>query len=104
MPQISGQAEPRGPEGGREPGSGHRAWLVRRLRAVLRLKPGVTFRIVAMDTTLARVPVGQLLDGRYRVAAHLAHGGMATVYVGTDTRLDRAVALKIMHAELANDE
>ena len=57
-----------------------------------------------MDTTLARVPVGQLLDGRYRVEAHLAHGGMATVYRGTDTRLDRMVALKIMHAELANDE
>ena len=57
-----------------------------------------------MDTTLARVPVGQLLDGRYRVEAHLAHGGMATVYLGTDTRLDRTVALKIMHAELANDE
>jgi serine/threonine-protein kinase len=57
-----------------------------------------------MDTTLARVPVGQLLDGRYRVEAHLAHGGMATVYLGTDTRLDRTVALKIMHVELANDE
>ncbi len=57
-----------------------------------------------MDTTLARVPVGQLLDGRYRVEAHLAHGGMATVYLGTDTRLDRTVALKIMHAELASDE
>jgi eukaryotic-like serine/threonine-protein kinase len=56
-----------------------------------------------MDT-LARVPVGQLLDGRYRVESHLAHGGMATVYLGTDTRLDRTVALKIMHAELANDE
>jgi len=57
-----------------------------------------------MDTTLARVPVGQLLDGRYRVEAHLARGGMATVYLGTDTRLDHPVALKIMHAELANDE
>ena len=57
-----------------------------------------------MDTTLARVPVGQLLDGRYRVEAHLAQGGMATVYLGTDTRLDRTVALKIMHAELASDE
>jgi beta-lactam-binding protein with PASTA domain/predicted Ser/Thr protein kinase len=57
-----------------------------------------------MDTTLARVPIGQLLDGRYRVESHLAHGGMATVYLGTDTRLDRTVALKIMHAELANDE
>jgi serine/threonine-protein kinase len=57
-----------------------------------------------MDTTLARVPSGQLLDGRYRVESHLAHGGMATVYLGTDTRLDRTVALKIMHAELASDE
>jgi eukaryotic-like serine/threonine-protein kinase len=57
-----------------------------------------------MDTTLARVPIGQFLDGRYRVESHLAHGGMATVYLGTDTRLDRAVALKIMHAELASDE
>jgi eukaryotic-like serine/threonine-protein kinase len=56
-----------------------------------------------MDT-LARVPIGQLLDGRYRVESHLAHGGMATVYLGTDTRLDRTVALKIMHAELANDQ
>src|SRR5215472_9541201 len=57
-----------------------------------------------MDTTLARMPIGQLLDGRYRVESHLAHGGMATVYLGTDTRLDRTVALKIMHAELASDE
>jgi eukaryotic-like serine/threonine-protein kinase len=57
-----------------------------------------------MDTTLARVPIGQLLDGRYRVESYLAHGGMATVYLGTDTRLDRTVALKIMHAELASDE
>ncbi len=47
---------------------------------------------------------GWPLDGRYRVEAHLAHGGMATVYLGTDTRLDRTVALKIMHAELASDE
>jgi serine/threonine-protein kinase len=57
-----------------------------------------------MDTTLARPPIGQLLDGRYRVASLLAHGGMATVYLGTDIRLDRTIALKIMHAELANDE
>src|SRR6202044_1839893 len=42
--------------------------------------------------------------GRYRVESHVARGGMATVYLGTDTRLDRTVALKIMHAELANDE
>jgi serine/threonine-protein kinase len=57
-----------------------------------------------MDTTLSRPPAGQLLDGRYRVEAWLAHGGMATVYLGTDTRLDRQVALKIAHPELAGDE
>src|SRR6516225_2272621 len=57
-----------------------------------------------MDTTVARPPIGQLLDGRYRVESLIARGGMATVYLGTDTRLERTVALKIMHAELASDE
>jgi eukaryotic-like serine/threonine-protein kinase len=57
-----------------------------------------------MDTTLAGQPAGQLLDGRYRVTSSIAHGGMATVYLGVDTRLDRTVAIKIMHAELAADE
>ena len=57
-----------------------------------------------MDTTLSRPPAGQLLDGRYRVEAWLAHGGMASVYLGTDTRLDRKVALKIANPELAGDE
>ena len=63
-----------------------------------------TPRIEPMDTTLARPPIGQLLDGRYRVESLIARGGMATVYLGTDTRLERTVALKIMHAELASDE
>src|SRR5437764_2408087 len=57
-----------------------------------------------MDTTLAGQPAGQLLDGRYRVTSSIAHGGMATVYLGVDTRLDRTVAIKIMHAELAADD
>jgi eukaryotic-like serine/threonine-protein kinase len=63
-------------------------------------------KIVAMDDTLADPPllVGRLLDGRYAVTARIAHGGMATVYQATDTRLDREVALKVMHAELARDE
>jgi eukaryotic-like serine/threonine-protein kinase len=59
--------------------------------------------LLAMDTTLSP-PTGQLLDGRYQVEARLAHGGMATVYRGRDVRLDRVVALKIAHAELAADE
>jgi eukaryotic-like serine/threonine-protein kinase len=57
-----------------------------------------------MDTTLARSPIGHLLSGRYRVESHVARGGMADVYLGTDTRLERTVALKIMRAELASDE
>ncbi len=57
-----------------------------------------------MDTTVADPLVGQVLDGRYRVQARIAQGGMATVYVGHDTKLDRTVALKVMHANLAGDQ
>ncbi len=57
-----------------------------------------------MDDTLADPLTGRLLDGRYAVTARLAHGGMATVYLAMDTRLDREVALKVMHAELARDD
>lgn len=56
-----------------------------------------------MDTTLSDDAVGLTLDGRYRVDARIAQGGMATVYVGHDLRLDRRVALKIMHSALASD-
>ncbi len=56
-----------------------------------------------MDTALS-APVGQLLDGRYLVESQLARGGMATVYLGKDVRLDRQVALKIAHPELARDQ
>ena len=57
-----------------------------------------------MDDTLADPLTGRLLDGRYAVSARIAHGGMATVYRALDTRLDREVALKVMHADLARDE
>ncbi|MFJ2894687.1 Stk1 family PASTA domain-containing Ser/Thr kinase [Streptomyces sp. NPDC087218] len=56
-----------------------------------------------MDTTLQDPLVGQLLDGRYRVDARIAVGGMATVYRAVDTRLDRVLALKVMHPALATD-
>jgi len=57
-----------------------------------------------MDDTLTDSLAGRLLDGRYAVTARIAHGGMATVYLALDTRLDRQVALKVMHAELARDD
>jgi len=47
--------------------------------------------------------MGQLLGGRYHVGSRIARGGMATVYLGTDTRLDRAIAIKIAHPELSDD-
>jgi beta-lactam-binding protein with PASTA domain/tRNA A-37 threonylcarbamoyl transferase component Bud32 len=59
-------------------------------------------RLLPMDTTLS-APIGQLLDGRYLVESQLARGGMATVYLGRDVRLERIVALKIAHPELARD-
>ncbi|WP_367041024.1 Stk1 family PASTA domain-containing Ser/Thr kinase [Streptomyces sp. Je 1-332] len=56
-----------------------------------------------MDTTLQDPLVGQVLDGRYRVDGRIAVGGMATVYRAVDTRLDRVLALKVMHPTLAAD-
>ncbi|WP_425956884.1 Stk1 family PASTA domain-containing Ser/Thr kinase [Xylanimonas sp. McL0601] len=45
--------------------------------------------------------LGRLVDGRYEIRARIARGGMATVYLALDRRLDREVALKVMHAHLA---
>nr|WP_253941425.1 Stk1 family PASTA domain-containing Ser/Thr kinase [Microbacterium sp. SYP-A9085] len=47
--------------------------------------------------------IGRLVDGRYRVRARIARGGMATVYVATDLRLERRIALKVMHSHLSDD-
>ncbi|GAA1993437.1 Stk1 family PASTA domain-containing Ser/Thr kinase [Catenulispora subtropica] len=57
-----------------------------------------------MDKTLDESLVGQVLDARYRVDSLIARGGMATVYLATDRRLDRTVALKVMHPELARHD
>jgi len=47
---------------------------------------------------------GELIDGRYQLIRQLASGGMASIYESVDTRLDRKVAVKIMHSHLAQDE
>ena len=47
--------------------------------------------------------VGALLDGRYRIEARIANGGMSTVSRGLDVRLGRPVALKVMDARYAGD-
>jgi len=47
--------------------------------------------------------VGNLVDNRYQVQSRLARGGMSTVYLATDQRLERDVALKVLHPHLADD-
>ncbi|MCJ1715324.1 Stk1 family PASTA domain-containing Ser/Thr kinase [Curtobacterium sp. VKM Ac-2922] len=57
-----------------------------------------------MTTNAATDPmIGRMIDQRYRVRSRIARGGMATVYLATDVRLERRVAIKIMHGHLADD-
>ncbi|WP_074259265.1 Stk1 family PASTA domain-containing Ser/Thr kinase [Agromyces cerinus] len=56
-----------------------------------------------MTTAPVDPMIGRLIDGRYQVRSRIARGGMATVYLATDLRLERRVAIKIMHGHLADD-
>ena len=47
---------------------------------------------------------GILLDNRYRIVDKIGVGGMADVYLGEDTLLGRHVAIKVLHANFANDD
>jgi serine/threonine-protein kinase len=47
---------------------------------------------------------GEVIDGRYQLTRIVASGGMATIYAALDLRLDRQVAVKVMHPHLAQDE
>lgn len=57
-----------------------------------------------MTTLPSDAIIGRLIDGRYEVLHRVARGGMATVYRAVDRRLDREVAVKVMHAHLAESE
>ncbi|SMX63946.1 protein kinase domain-containing protein [Brevibacterium antiquum] len=48
--------------------------------------------------------IGTVLNDRYRIDGKIARGGMAMVYRGTDLRLDREIAIKVMHEHLISDE
>ena len=48
--------------------------------------------------------VGQVLGGRYRIIASIGTGASATVFLADDVVLRRRVAVKVLHAALADDE
>ena len=68
---------------------------------------GVDGAVVSYNHEVTVTPtdpmLGRLIDGRYQVRSRIARGGMATVYLATDLRLERRVAIKIMHGHLADD-
>ena len=47
---------------------------------------------------------GQKINDRYEIIKSIGEGGMANVYLGYDTILDRNVAIKVLRGDLANDE
>ncbi|MGD9606279.1 MAG: Stk1 family PASTA domain-containing Ser/Thr kinase [Leucobacter sp.] len=55
-------------------------------------------------TETADAGTARLLAGRYAIGEYIGQGGMSTVYRGTDTKLGRQVAIKVMRAHLAGDE
>ncbi|MCY1159953.1 MAG: hypothetical protein MOP51_2978 [Citricoccus sp.] len=46
---------------------------------------------------------GTVIEGRYEIRSRLARGGMSTVYLAVDRRLDREVALKVLYPHLAEN-
>ena len=47
---------------------------------------------------------GQKINDRYEIIRSIGEGGMANVYLGYDTILDRNVAIKVLRGDLAGDE
>lgn len=65
---------------------------------------GLTSYTLRVSSGVTESLLGRVLDGRYRVQSHIADGGMASVYLALDTRLDREIALKVLRHDLAQDE
>jgi len=65
--------------------------------------PDPTLRLPSVSVNTTDPLIGRLIDGRYQIRSRIARGGMATVYLATDLRLERRVAVKVMHGHLADD-
>jgi len=48
-------------------------------------------------------PIGQLVDGRYRLSEAIGTGGSGTVYLAEDISLGRRVAVKVLHTAASRD-
>jgi hypothetical protein len=59
--------------------------------------------VVGGSGTGAAISVGALVDGKYRVDAVIGQGGMGAVFRAWDVRLERAVAIKVVRADLISD-
>ncbi|MBO0867375.1 MAG: Stk1 family PASTA domain-containing Ser/Thr kinase [Micromonosporaceae bacterium] len=57
-----------------------------------------------MDTTVADSVTGALVDERYRIRSRVSLDGLATVYIATDERLERTVAVKLIHPAHSQDQ
>jgi serine/threonine protein kinase/beta-lactam-binding protein with PASTA domain len=73
------------------------------VRCFCQASPPAVSRLKPVNAASADPMIGRLIDGRYQVKSRIARGGMATVYLATDLRLERRVAVKIMHGHLADD-
>ena len=48
--------------------------------------------------------LGRVLAGRYQLRSRIGIGSSATVYLATDLRLERRVAVKVLHNDTADDD
>ncbi len=69
----------------------------------VRTPPGSVQRPGGGEYGVGPVRVGEILGGRYRIGRRIGAGGMATIYRATDEVLERPVAVKVLHAHLADD-
>jgi len=56
------------------------------------------------DTDIILPLAGRMLDGRFRFLEHIGRGGMASVWLARNERVDRLVAIKLIRPEVARDD
>lgn len=60
--------------------------------------------MASTQSTASFVGLGTELGGRYKLLNKIGRGSSATVFEALDTRLERRVAVKVLHRELASDQ